>query len=1144
MVRHLDLDDVAALQLPSDPRVTPDGRQVVYVLRTTDTSADRDRFALWSVRGDGDGWGEPFALTQGDRDTAPAVAPDGTEVAFLRGSGPSQLYVLSLRGGEARKLTDLPGGAGAPVWSPDGERIAFTAPVRTGPAPDDTDPEADQNAPIHTTRLGYKVDGSGYFGPVRAHLHVLDVAKGQVRQVSDGDWHAGRPAWSPDGTRLAYAAAPDDDADVTLRSSAFVLDLATGGPARRVGSGRGTAGATLFSADGRSLFVAGQTRVGVSQTSLLRMNLAVAAGVGDVDIDDSDAEGVDVAASLDRNIMPGETAYPGGLPQRSPDGTEVVFCVRDGGCSHVWAVPVDGSGPPRAVLTGDDQVVSGLSVATGADVAAVVVGDPTTYGEVAILPLDGGEPVRLTGHTAASLPGVTLLRPEPRTFTVHDGTQVHGWVLRDPDAPTPGPLLLDVHGGPHNAWSPAADAAHPWHQVLAARGWTVLLLNPRGSDGYGNEFWAATGGAWGLSDERDFLDPVDELIADGLVDPARLAVTGYSYGGYMTCWLTGRTDRFAVAVGGGVVAELVGQWGVSDVGPAMGGLEWPDPFTDPEALAACSPWSRVGSVTTPTLLLHGQDDQRCPAAQAEQWFAALRSRGVPTELVLYPGSSHLFILNGRPSHRADYTRRLIEWTEHHMSTTTTTTTTATTSSRLDAEHWQQRLETLAARHGVVGASLAIRRLAGSGEPGASDELVEAATGVLNKSTGDRVSTDSVFQIGSISKVWTTTLVMQLVDEGKLSLDTPIVEVLPELKLGDADVTSEVTMRHLLTHSSGIDGDVFVDTGRGDDCLEKYVAALADVAQNHPLGATFSYCNSGFVLAGRVIEVLTGKTWDAVLRERIITPLGLEFTSTLPEETVLHRVAVGHITPDPEQDPEVVKTFLMPRPLGPAGLISATAADVTSFARMHLLGGVAPDGTRVLSDGSTDAMQAHELDLPEKHTLGDSWGLGWIRFDWSSERLYGHDGSTFGQNAYLKVLPSQGLSVALLTNGGHSTDLYRNLFREIFAEVAGLDMPAQLTPPDQAPTLELGAHVGTYERSSVTTEVFEGDDGLVLRIVPTGTIAEASGATIEELALHPVEENLFVTQPPGQESWMPVMFYQLPDGSSYVHYGARANPKKS
>jgi len=1135
MVRHLELEDVAALQLPSDPSVSPDGRQVVYVLRTTDTSADRDRHALWSVRADGDGWGEPFALTHGDSDTAPAVAPDGTQVAFLRGSDRSQLHVLSLRGGEARKLTDLPGGAGAPVWSPDGERIAFTAPVRTGPTPGGTSPEKDRYAPISTTRLGYKADGSGYFGPVRAHLHVLDVATGQVRQVSDGDWHAGRPAWSPDSTRLAFAAAPDDDADISLRSSAFVLEVSTGRPPRRVGSGRGTAGAVLFSADGQSVFVAGQTRVGVSQTSLLRLDLPAE------DVDGTDIDGVDVAASLDRNVMPGGPGYPGGLPQRSPDGAEVVFCVRDGGCSHVWAVPADGSAPPRAVLTGEDQVVSGLSVATGADVAAVVLGDPTTYGEVALLPLDGGEPLRLTGHTAASLPGVSLLRPEPHTFTVHDGTEVHGWVLRAADAPTPGPLLLDVHGGPHNAWSPAADAAHPCHQVLAARGWTVLLLNPRGSDGYGNNFWAATVDAWGRADERDLLDPIDELIAQGLVDPARLAVTGYSYGGYMTCWLTGRTDRFAAAVGGGVVADLVSQWGVSDVGPAMGGLEWPNPFTDPDALAACSPWSRVGSVTTPTLLLQGQDDQRCPAAQAEQWFAALRSRGVPTEMVLYPGSSHLFILNGRPSHRADYNRRLIDWTEQHMSTTTTTATT----SRLDADHWQQRLDALASRHGVVGASLAIRRLAGSGEPGASDELVEVATGVLNKSTGDPVTTDSVFQIGSISKVWTTTLVMQLVDEGRLSLDTPIVEVLPELRLGDSDVAGKVTMRHLLTHSSGIDGDVFTDTGRGDDCLEKYVAALADVAQNHPLGATFSYCNSGFVLAGRVIEVLTGKTWDAVLRERIIEPLALGFTSTLPEEAVLHRVAVGHITPDPEQDPEVVKTFLMPRPLGPAGLISATAADVTSFARMHLLGGVAPDGTQVLSGGSTDAMQAHELDLPDKHTLGDSWGLGWIRFDWNGERLYGHDGSTFGQNAYLKVLPSQGLSVALLTNGGHTTDLYRDLYQEVFSEVAGLDMPEQLSPPAQAPTPapETDRHIGTYERSSVTTEVFEGDDGLVLRIIPTGATAEASGATTEELALHPVEENLFVTQPPGQESWMPVMFYELPDGISYVHYGARANPKK-
>jgi len=212
--------------------------------------------------------------------------------------------------------------------------------------------------------------------------------------------------------------------------------------------------------------------------------------------------------------------------------------------------------------------------------------------------------------------------------------------------------------------------------------------------------------------------------------------------------------------------------------------------------------------------------------------------------------------------------------------------------------------------------------------------------------------------------------------------------------------------------------------------------------------------------------------------------------------------------------------------------------------LHLRGGLAPDGTVVLSSAATADMQAEHADLPDKHSLGDSWGLGWIRFDWNGERLYGHDGSTFGQNAFLRVLPSQGLAVALLTNGGHAADLYRTLYREIYAEVAGVTMADQLEPPAQAPEVELARYVGTYERSSVTNEVFERDGGLVMRVTPTSETAEASGATVEELPLHPVEPGLFAARSPGQETWMAVTFYSLTDGSDYLHYRARANPRQA
>jgi CubicO group peptidase (beta-lactamase class C family) len=477
-----------------------------------------------------------------------------------------------------------------------------------------------------------------------------------------------------------------------------------------------------------------------------------------------------------------------------------------------------------------------------------------------------------------------------------------------------------------------------------------------------------------------------------------------------------------------------------------------------------------------------------------------------------------------------------------LSATTTTATadraaTASTAHpRIDAAHWQERLTSLAARHRVPGAQLGILRLA-DGQP---DELFEAVHGVLSLRSGVPVTTDALFQIGSVSKVWTATVIMQLADEGRLDIDAPVVNVLPELQLSDPEVTRTVTVRHLLTHTSGIDGDVFTDTGRGDDCLERYVALLVNVAQNHPLGVTWSYCNSGYSLLGRIIEKLTGKTWDAAMRERLFAPLGLEHTVTLPEDALLHSVAVGHV--EEGKDQRVAPVWLLPRSVGPAGLIDATAADVLAFARMHLLGGRAADGTQVLSEASAAAMAAHQADLPDKYSLGDSWGLGWIRYGWDGHRLIGHDGNTIGQTAFLRLLPEQGLAVTLLTNGGQARDLYDELYREIFAAVAHVAMPHSITPPAEPVTVDASPFVGTYERASVRLEVLPADsehETARLRTTVTGVLSELAPEPPQEYDMMPVGPNLFVVRAPEAETWMAVTFYALPTGERYMHFGARA-----
>ena len=454
---------------------------------------------------------------------------------------------------------------------------------------------------------------------------------------------------------------------------------------------------------------------------------------------------------------------------------------------------------------------------------------------------------------------------------------------------------------------------------------------------------------------------------------------------------------------------------------------------------------------------------------------------------------------------------------------------------INTAHWASRLAVLADKHGVPGASLAIA---------AGDEIAEAAYGVLSTRTKVEATTDSVFQIGSITKVWTATLAMQLVDEGKLDLDAPIVTYLPEFKVADADVTKQVTTRHLLTHTSGIDGDLFLDTGRGDDCLEKYVAACATLKQNHPLGATMSYCNSGYSILGRMLEVITGKSWDAQVRERIFTPLGLTSAGTLPEEALLHRAAVGHVTP-PGGTAQVAPVWGIFRSAGPAGLVHATARESLAFAQMHLADGVAADGTRVLSAESAQAMRVPQVVVPDPYTLGSHWGLGWILMTWDGREVYGHDGNTIGQAAFLRVVPDAKVAVSLVTNGGHTHDLFLDLYGEILGELADVRPPAPLTPPETPVSIDLAPYAGRYVREGIEMTLAVDGDHLTGTMKVTGALAAAMGGEgPPPMRVLPVSEDLFVAKSDEDESWTPAVFFKLADGSPYLHFGARATPKVS
>jgi CubicO group peptidase (beta-lactamase class C family) len=450
---------------------------------------------------------------------------------------------------------------------------------------------------------------------------------------------------------------------------------------------------------------------------------------------------------------------------------------------------------------------------------------------------------------------------------------------------------------------------------------------------------------------------------------------------------------------------------------------------------------------------------------------------------------------------------------------------------LDAAYWTTRLAELARQTRVPGAVIGIW---------ADGQEILAASGVLNRATRVRVSVDSLFQVGSITKLWTATMIMQLIDEGLLSLDTTVAEALPGVRLGAADLGGQVTVAHLLSHTSGIDGDIFTDTGRGDDCVERYVGLLGRACSAFPPSTAYSYCNSGWVVLGRIIEVLDGRTWDESLRERLSGPLELTQTVTLPEEAILYRAAVGHRAGGVR-----VQVWGLPRSVGPAGLITATAHDLLTFVRFHLHGGLAPDGKRLLSEASVAAMQEPRAVIPDISTPGAAIGLGWRVYHWDGHTIIGHDGDTVGQSAYLRVDPQARIAACLLTNSGQSASLKRAVFTEVFGALAGVITPPVLRPVTVGATeLDLGRHVGRYERSSRRLDVSVRDGRLHLLLTATGELATLAAAQPEDLILYPADTSgvNFVCRTYDHEPWVPVSFGQLADGTPYLFAGGRVTPR--
>ncbi|MFD8495856.1 S9 family peptidase [Amycolatopsis sp. NPDC059657] len=633
-------EDIQHLTVPGAPALR--GDLLLTAVSRPDLNNDGYRGGIRRIGLDG----SESAWTQGDRDSAPAISPDGHWVAFLRTESGSdarpQLHVMPSAGGESRRLTSLALGAGAPVWAPDSRRIAFTArvpePGRYG-VPRADGEKAEAESPRRITGLHYRLDDTGFLNDRPQRLFVVDTVTGDLSVLTDGAVDVDDPAWHPDGTSLIVSAPQGWVAD-TARLDLYAIPAAGGEP-RVVARSAGTAMKPAVAPDGAIWFYGAEFP-------------------GNLDVARNDALWVRPASGGEPRLVT-EIETVDCDPAVGPPvivGDEVYFVVRTRGEAQLVAVPRDASEVPLAklrVIAGERAAVRGFAV-DGSTVAAVI-STPSTYGEVVLL--DGGTPRVLTDY-AKPVRDKGIFPMEELTGTAPDGYPVHGWVVK-PEGEGPHPVILMVHGGPFAPyeWSLFDEA-----QVCAAAGYAVVLANPRGSASYGQNHGQAIVGAMGTVDADDLLAFLDAALALPELDASRVGVMGGSYGGYMTGWLAAHHgSRFRAAWS----ERAVNAWD-SFVGSSDIGWFFAEAYVgpDPEVQRARSPLTYADQIDIPFCVVHSEHDWRCPIEQAQRMFVALKSRGVETEMLLFPGEGHELTRSGNPRHRVERFHAVLEWWGRHL----------------------------------------------------------------------------------------------------------------------------------------------------------------------------------------------------------------------------------------------------------------------------------------------------------------------------------------------------------------------------------------------------------------------------------------------------------------------------------------------
>ena len=652
--------DLYALRFIGDPQPSPDGSRVAFVVTTVDEEENEYRSRIWIV--DTDGAAEPQPLTAGmKKDTTPRWSPDGTRIAFIsnRAEDTPHLWLIDVRGGEARQLTHGKEPARDPIWSPDGTRIAYVAHIggEQPPGKDATDKtkRAWENRARIITRRKYKHDGDGFWDGGYDHLFVIPTEGGERAQLTDGDWDDSDPAWSPDGARIAFASYREEDRDAVSRSDLWVI-TAQGGEPRKLTASNGESSAPAFSPDGKTIAFLGHDE-GNTWAATTRLWTVTADGSASPRCLTGTLDRQTVVGTLHDQTTPG-TAH---LPLWSADGAAISFLISDGGNCHLYHVPA--SGGDATMRIGGERVILGARSLPDGRFVLLATG-VATPAELFIV--DGTTERQLTDLNRAWLVGKAVRTPERFRVRGDDNHDIDCWLLTPPGY-TGGsrhPLVLEIHGGPQAQYG---NAFFLEMQVWASAGYLVLFTNPHGSIGYGEQFTEELRRHYGEKDMPDLMAALDAVIARGIVDDARIGATGGSYGGFMVNWLVGHTDRFAAGITQRCVSNWVSDFGSSDLSVLSAVEEFGGPpWEAMETYLRLSPITYAGRMVTPLHIEQQEQDYRCAMEQGEQMFMALKAREIPVEFVRYPNESHGLSRDGQPHHRVERLERHLAWFAKHL----------------------------------------------------------------------------------------------------------------------------------------------------------------------------------------------------------------------------------------------------------------------------------------------------------------------------------------------------------------------------------------------------------------------------------------------------------------------------------------------